>query len=389
MLEIALKPASHRDDEKQPQTFGALCVYSADPSRADIQWECGTSSFLGAFKSIQRAISVIEIPGLAPNVRNLATPAISTETFDADLRMFLAPDRVYHLEVKRYDFERWNQKTLNALRQATSQAFICDYNYYVEPKSSRQAACSQIDLETTAASTLYRDDILLHTFDAENWWKRSAFEKLTSWLTGRYIWRTSDENGFAWDEVVGNLDSLSRRERLSLWGQVVRDILNEPAYLVSPQAIGQRVARTFVQRLAQAPAVCRHCYEGRPHGRGPCTIRERVLTFDLMTGVSPPEMTAPTATGCSQHHFQEIGENRAQVLATPRKGAVSNRGMQGRPQCGGASRTLCFRFARQSEVAYRRHRVLQKFAAHESEGHRSAAVYGPYPGRLLDHISVG
>lgn len=395
MINPATLPMSQKYERKRFETHGALSVYLADPSGADIQWRRLTPGFHGALGSIRFPANVASNLNWARNFGEIAVPAVSADTFDSDFCFFLAPNQVHQLEIKRQDFKRWNRTAFNtfqAIALGAVRQVECNAVNQVAPATMVQVPDTVITTvqlpDTTVWQSSTNSRFFVRIFDDDSWWERAAFEELTTWIANRRSVTNPHEDYIGWSDIIDKAAALSRRDRLSIWGDIVRDLLDS-AVQPSPQSIEERITKTLLQRLARIRSDCRHHpYDRRSYRCRARTIRQRVLAFDLMTGVSPPEMTSiPLCRRPS--HFQCKGEHRAQLFRTLREGALPNGEAQGHLRCGGASRAIRIRLARQGKVAYRRHRVFQKLAAHESEGRRSAAVYGSYPGWLLDHISVG
>lgn len=151
-------------------------------------------------------------------------------------------------------------------------------------------------------------------FDARNWWNGKAFSSLGIWLIESDRQITSDEHDEEYrsvGRVLEKLESLTRKDRLSIWRTVVRDLLFAPHSNSSDESIKQRVGNVLRRLLANELTKENHPNH-EPSLNWSRMVRDQILSFELLTGVSPPEMTAyrPPSKMQSQSygvtHYAEI-----------------------------------------------------------------------------------
>jgi hypothetical protein len=343
-------------EERQPQTTGALCaLVSGLPDQHAKAPDFSQVGTLAAKQSVALIRPELDI-------------------------WILNSQNFQQTKINREEFERWNEvlfEEISSNLNADYELALPDFNYI------RSSAVGLFASLPAAVGDLEKINFVERTFDANSWWKAKEFAEFATAITN--FGRLDYLSGI---KEFPSFDALSRRQRIFLWGEVVRDLLYAPVQ--SSDYFRLRVANTLLLHSTHTPTICRGHRPGNSrYGRGARTLRQRVLSFDLMTGISPPEMTRPTRVGLLGCYFSEPGDCRAEIFPTLRAGALPDGRSQRRSIRCRTSCAIRIRSTQQGQVAHARHRFFQKPSSDKGKGSRPAALHGACPGRLLARFSLG
>ncbi len=214
-----------------------------------------------------------------------------------EFERFTSLNRACPREIKRKEFERWNQLVINSFKSAPAFGSVISVigdNAPFVVNGELLNDDQEPELGTWQGWT-NNFDVLCETFDAKNWWERDSFEQFATQIAKDFLTEDRDSNS-VWnsnEERLDGLAELSRHDRLSIWGEIVRLLRFRSVTHLSPIAIGKRIARLIVQRLLLLRLRVRvRRGNVRRGGRYSPNVRQRILSFELLTGISPPSKVA-------------------------------------------------------------------------------------------------
>ncbi|MDE2227978.1 MAG: hypothetical protein KGL11_02915 [Alphaproteobacteria bacterium] len=300
----------------------------------------------------------------------------AAEHLSPRLNEFLTVGKAASFEISFKEFHEWNLEVCNAVGESESLGVsngskLCSSWHAINVRDEFQVAPVNADLSYA--------DFVRSAFTAGNWWSKGAFEAFATTIV--YA-DTGDELA---PTIIDAIADFSREERLILWRDVVSKVLSSPHVTCLSAEFREQISeliREFAKYKSAKLSDRKAFHTVEEHD----DTRERVLEFNLMTGVSPPVVTAMTCRRLCHYRFR--GELNAQIFKPLSKRAVPNRKGKGDSCACCSACALCIRCASTSTVADPGYWISPQFAAHQNQRLEAGQIHGPSSSQLLDYVSV-